>query len=74
MTYTEIFEKRWGDDARAGREVIEQLPVEQRTAWRLVEDLSDRRGLAQEWDQIDDEIKDEIFDEWSRIIREVTAQ
>jgi hypothetical protein len=73
MTYTEIYEKRWGDDPRAGREFIDQLPVEQRTAFRLIEDMSDRRGLGQEWDQIDDELKDEIFGEWARIIANVTA-
>lgn len=36
----------------------------------LINDLRDRRGLKQEWNQIDDDIKDEIVREWTRIILE----
>lgn len=30
----------------------------------IISDLSDRRGLGQEWDQIDDDIKDDIRNKW----------
>ena len=32
-------------------------------------DLNDRRGLRQEWDGFDPEIRDEIRDEWRRIVK-----
>ncbi len=35
---------------------------------RIVADLTDRRGLGQEWDQIDDEIQDEIIATWVDLI------
>lgn len=34
----------------------------------LVKDLSDRKGLSDEWDQIDDDIKQEITDEWQEYV------
>lgn len=33
----------------------------------IVKDLSDRRGLRQEWEQIDLEIQQEIIETWIRI-------
>lgn len=36
----------------------------------IIADLRDRRGLRQEWDQIDEEIALEIRDEWVRILEE----
>lgn len=35
---------------------------------RIVKDLSDRRGLRQEWEKIDDDIKDEIKQVWREIV------
>lgn len=40
----------------------------------IIEDLSDRRGLGQEWEQVDDEIKKEIKDTWAAIIEEMTRE
>ena len=34
----------------------------------IIEDLSDRRGLGQEWDQIDSAIKREIRARWAMLI------
>lgn len=34
----------------------------------LINDLSDRRGLRQEWEEIDGDIQDEIIDKWCKII------
>ena len=36
----------------------------------ILNDLSDRRGLRQEWERIDDDIQDEIKQEWALIIYE----
>ena len=36
---------------------------------QIVADLSDRKGLSGEWDQIDDDIKEEIYKSWERIIQ-----
>lgn len=37
-------------------------------AERIVRDLSSRKGLGDEWDQIDPEVQEEIIDLWARII------
>jgi hypothetical protein len=34
----------------------------------LIKDINDRRGLRQEWEQIDDEIVAEIRQEWFNIL------
>lgn len=35
----------------------------------ILDDLTDRRGLRQSWEDIDDDIQDEIVDIWKQIIR-----
>ena len=35
---------------------------------RIIDDLTDRRGLRQEWEQIDDEIQDEIRETWRDLV------
>src|SRR5450631_1244863 len=37
---------------------------------RIITDLTDRRGLRQQWDEIDDEIRDEIVAQWEKLTRE----
>lgn len=39
-------------------------PIERRIVFRLLEDLTDRRGLRQQWEQIDDDIQEEIIQRW----------
>ena len=34
----------------------------------LIEDLSDRRGLSHEWEAIDEDIQEEIRQEWLQIV------
>jgi len=34
----------------------------------IIHDLTDRRGLRQGWDEIDDDIQDEIIDKWIGIV------
>ena len=45
--------------------VIEAL-VARRIVAAIIRDFTDRRGLRQEWEQIDDETQAEIRDEWQR--------
>ena len=51
--------------------------MDQETATRitqfLINDLSDRQGLDQEWDLIDDETKEEIKTEWAEIIKDIAT-
>jgi len=35
----------------------------------IINDLSDRKGLHDEWDSIDEIIKKEIIDKWEKIVR-----
>lgn len=34
----------------------------------IVDELSGRKGLRHEWEQIDPEIQDEIMQEWTKIV------
>lgn len=34
----------------------------------IIADLTDRRGLQQEWEQLDGEIQDEIISDWVKIL------
>ncbi len=34
----------------------------------IIEDFTDRRGLRQEWEQIDEETQQEIRDTWIKIV------
>lgn len=40
----------------------------------IVSDLSDRRGLGQEWDQIDDDIREDIENIWRTIVDEAITE
>ena len=35
---------------------------------RILYDLRNRKGLGQAWDQIDEDIQNEIIDEWTYIV------
>lgn len=37
----------------------------------IVDDLTGRRGLRQEWEQIDDDVRVEIFEEWTWIVKTI---
>jgi hypothetical protein len=34
----------------------------------IIKDLTNRRGLRQEWEQIDEDIQEEIKDQWTLIV------
>ena len=61
MTYSEIFNSETP---------VGDLPLSdaERKALAIVGDLTDRRGLRQEWEEIDEDILDEIFQKWVEII------
>jgi len=40
----------------------------------IISDLSDRRGLGQEWDQIGSDIKQEIIEEWANIVEKAIKE
>ena len=37
----------------------------------ILDDLTDRRGLRHEWDNIDDDIQKEIIDKWTALVKEL---
>ena len=37
---------------------------------KIIDDLTDRGGLGNEWDQIDEDIQAEIKEEWVNIIKD----
>lgn len=37
----------------------------------IIRDISNRRGIGSEWEQIDIEIQEEIKNEWRMIIRQI---
>jgi len=48
---------------------MDALTVKARAAVdKIIADLSDRRGLRQEWDQIDEQVRDEIKTAWRDIL------
>ena len=52
--------------------ILNKKPVskEKQIAFSIMEDVTDRRGWRQEWDQFDDDIKEEIFQRWIDIAKE----
>lgn len=39
----------------------------------IIYDLSDRRGLRQEWEGIDEDIREDIRAEWTRLVAKAFA-
>lgn len=46
----------------------ERTAAANRIVYRIIDDLADRRGLRQEWDNIDEEIQAEIRETWMTIV------
>ena len=40
----------------------------------LIRDLTNRRGLRQEWDDIDGDIQDEIIEKWCKILESQSSE
>lgn len=50
--------------------VPSELPLARKIVYGIIFDLTDRRGLRQVWDGIDDEVKEEIIESWVEIVEE----
>ena len=37
----------------------------------IIKDMSDRRGLRQEWDLIDEDVQEEIRETWRGIVKDI---
>lgn len=37
---------------------------------KILDDLTDRRGLRHEWERLDDDVKDEIRQKWEEIVKD----
>ena len=44
--------------------------VNEKILFGILKDFTDRHGLHQAWEQIDDDIKEEILEKWDKIIKE----
>lgn len=45
------------------------VPKEKQIVFDIVNDFTDRRGIGQEWDQIDESIQEEIMETWIDIVK-----
>lgn len=43
---------------------------EEEIVFLILEDLTDRRGLRQSWEQIDDDTQAKILNTWKKIVKE----
>ena len=48
---------------------IEEYTVEEKIIFSIIRDFTDRRGLRQGWENIDDDIQDEIIETWLEITK-----
>ncbi len=51
-------------------EPAKEVSISKIIVGKIEQDLSDRKGIANEWHEIDDEIKQEIRNSWMKIIDE----
>ena len=72
MRYSEWLENvcsTFSDDERHVA-ALKSITTSERTAWKIIEYLSDRRVIGSECGQCDAEMKDEIFEAIARIVAE----
>lgn len=72
MTYKQFFNEYYGgpyaDVNATEQRVLASMTQAERIAWKLLEDVTDRRSWGQAWDSFDDDIQDEIFAKFVKII------
>jgi hypothetical protein len=68
MDYNELFEYLYEDLDKKNERFAGLSPLD-RVTWRIIADLKDRRGFRQTWEELDEEIQDEIFRTHRAIIR-----
>ena len=63
-----LIEKYWGY-------IMDEVGVTtaEAIAFDIVTDLSGRKGLGNEWDEIDEDIQDEILKKWVNIVESKTT-
>ena len=49
----------------------ESCSKEEEIVFKILSDFTNRRGLSGEWDQIDDDIQEEIIETWIDNTREI---
>lgn len=68
MKYTEILEAYWStQNPETHAKLFAAIAVHR--AWKVIRLFEDRRGFEHWWDEIDEEIQDEIFDDLVKILR-----
>jgi hypothetical protein len=62
VTYSDLYDFVWTRPTDMERnDALASLSPARRAAWRIMEDLRDRRGIGDEIDLSDGDVKDEIF-------------
>jgi hypothetical protein len=67
MNYSELFEYIYNDTGCKNKKIYHLDPAS-RVAWKIIEDLGGRRGYRQIWDELDSDIRNEIFKSSSMMI------
>ena len=65
---------RRGADIVEGAERMWGMKLETLIVRKLLDDLTDRRGLKHEWHSIDKEVQKEIIRTWIKIVRQCIAE
>jgi hypothetical protein len=73
MTYSELYDAVWTAPTELERQaLLRSLGPARSAAWRIMADLRDRRGIGNEIDHCDDDVKDEMFAAMENAIAEET--
>lgn len=46
-----------------------EVPIEEAIVFKIIENITNRRGLSQSWDAIDEEIQNQILSELTEIVQ-----
>ena len=68
MTFTELYEHIYTGEGNSQDKQAALEPVD-RMAWQIYRVLAGRKGFDWWWNDIEDEDKNEIFDEFREIVR-----
>lgn len=49
-------------------DLLKSLSTQEKIIFDIIHDFTDRRGLRQGWEQIDDDIQEEIIEKWIEIV------
>ncbi len=77
-TYTEWHEEfyngDWTDFEKQKAMIYPTMSTAEKIAWEILQDVTDRRGWSQEWDQFEDDIRNEIFATFVKIAEKGIAE